>query len=163
MQRMQHKEGGLYLPTSLLQLPTKETISLLKYVSQPYISVASHTIISREWPALLNEVYTALIQCMNGDNGLSDMDQLQENTTNDAVTYLGDPSQEVPSQDLILINLQDSCKTPPGTKKCTHSADAPSRTCNNVRFVDILYVWSCDYTSQNFYLPPSWRSKGYFI
>ena len=33
----------------------------------------------------------------------------------------------------------------------------------NSEWADILYVWSCDYTSQNFYLLPSWRSKGYFI
>ena len=131
MQRMQHKEGELYSPTSLLQLSMKETISLLKYVSQPYISVCPHTTISREWPELLNEVYTALIQRTNGDNGLSDMDQLQKNTTTEDITYLGDPSRDVPSQDLILINLQDSLKTPPRHKK-VHSVDAPSRTSNNV-------------------------------
>ena len=150
MQRQDTAQKELFKQNSMLVLQSQETLALLKYLTQPFTNIGSHTLISKEWPELMNDVVKEKLMKKSADlDTLNDSHNLQESTT-DCCTYLGDAEetgiyspQPLPSvnyaQDYALDATDGAAgtnfSTPPKKKRLSITAvSAPSKKSNKVRF-----------------------------
>ena len=150
MQRQDTAQKELFKQNSMLVLQSQETLALLKYLTQPFTNVGSHTLISQEWPELMNDVVKEKLMKKSADlDTLNDSHNLQE-SNNDCCTYLGDAEETriYSPQPLPLVNYAEDYAldatdgaagtnfiTPTNKKRLSITAvSAPSKKSNKVRF-----------------------------
>ena len=148
MQRQDTAQKELFRHNSMLVLQSQETLALLQYLTQPFINIGSQTLISQEWPELMNDVVKEKLMKKSADlDELNDSHSLQESTTN-CCTYLGDAEETgiYSPQPLPLVNYAQEYAaldtpdggtfiTPPKQKRLSITAvSAPSKRSNKVSF-----------------------------
>ena len=143
MQRQDTVQKELFRDNSILILQSQETLALLKYLTQPFTSIGSHTLISQEWPELLNDVIKEKLMKKGANlDTINSTHTLQEDNS-DCCTYLGDADETgiYSPQPLPLVNyardygVDDStdapgnnCITPPRQQRLSIGAiSAPSK------------------------------------
>ena len=149
MQRQDTAQKELFKENSLLVLQSQETLALLKYLTQPFTQIGSQTLISQEWPELLNDVVKEKLMKKSADlDSLNETHSLQE-TSSDCCTYLGDAQEtgNYSPKPLPLINYAEEYAdsadggasnnfiTPPKQQRLSITAvSAPSKKSNKVKF-----------------------------
>ena len=149
-QRQDTAQKELVKDNSMLVLQSQETLALLKYLTQPFTNIGSHTLISKEWPELLHDVVKKKLMKKSANlETLNDSHNLQENN-NDFCTYLGDATETgvYSPHPLPLVNYAEDYApddstdaagnnfiTPPKKNQLSITAvSAPSKKSNKVRF-----------------------------
>ena len=148
MQRQDTAQKELFKHNSMLVRQSQETLALLKYLMQPFTNVGSKTLISQEWPELMNDVVKEKLMKKNANlDTLNESHNLQESTS-DCCMYLGDAEETgiYSPQPLPLVNYAQEYAldatdgninfiTPPKQKRLSITAvSAPSKKSNKVRF-----------------------------
>ena len=96
MQRQDTALKELFKENSMLILHSQETLALLKYLTQPFTTPGSRTLLSDVWPELLNDVVVEKLLKKGTDLDTVHQEQHLHEDATDLCTYLGDGGSSSP-------------------------------------------------------------------
>ena len=96
MQRQDTALKELFKDNSMLILHSQETLALLKYLTQPFTTPGSSTLLSDVWPELLKDVVVEKLLKKGTDLDTVHQEQHIHEEATDLCTYLGDGGSSSP-------------------------------------------------------------------